>query len=183
MTAGRGIMHEEMPHGHALDGFQLWVNLPKKDKMMAPRYRGISARDIPTVDLGHGCKVKLIAGRFGRVAGPVSDLMVPVELFDVGLEKGCTMEHPVPSGRHCFAFVFEGEAVFGNGEAVGMENAAVLADGDMVRATAGLEGARFLFASGAPLKEPVAWGGPIVMNTREELQQAFLEIDEGTFIK
>jgi len=185
MTAGSGILHEEMPHGKALDGFQLWVNLPRKDKMMHPRYRGILAKDIPKVKLGEGCAVKLIAGRFGNVVGPVRDLMVPVELLDVDLKEGCMVEHPVPAEDHCFAFVYAGNANFGPeyGKNVDREQVAVLADGDVVQAKAGKGGARFLLASGPPLNEPIAWGGPVVMNTREELQRAFQEIDEGRFIK
>ncbi len=182
MTAGSGIIHQEMPKEYEgnMQGFQLWVNLPKKSKMMDPRYRGIEKRQIPEIGFGEA-KVKVIAGELRGVKGPVKDLVVDVEYFDVELEEKAEWVHETKKGYTAFAYVFDGEAVF-SGKEVGKGNLVLLEKGDEVR-VGSRHGTRFLFASGKPLCEPVAWGGPIVMNTNEELELAFEEYEKGTFIK
>ncbi|HSV42025.1 MAG TPA: pirin family protein [Methanomassiliicoccales archaeon] len=186
MTAGRGIMHQEMPRRTPkLDGFQLWVNLPKADKMMPPRYRDIHKEDVIEVNIGKGSNVKVIAGSFQDVTGPVKDLVVPIQYLDVELGPGERLDTFSDPEHSAFAFVYQGRTSFGlgGGSMAGAEQTAVLGKGDFIAARAGPGGARFLLVSGRPLREPIAWGGPIVMNTQEELEQAFREIDEGTFIK
>lgn len=185
MTAGSGILHQEMPQRSegGVNGFQLWVNLPRAQKMMEPRYRDVTREMIPEIDAGNGAKVKLVAGRVGGVSGPVKDLIVPVEYLDVTLAKGGSIDRDIASGHNAFAYVFEGSARFGPGPYMDKEHLAIFGKGDGVTAEAGPDGARFLLVSGRPIKEPIAWGGPVVMNTEEELQAAFREIDNGTFIK
>ena len=185
MTAGSGIMHQEMPQRSAegMNGFQLWVNLPRAKKMMDPRYRDVSKETIPEVETGEGAKVKVVAGRVNGISGPVQDLVVPVEYLDVTLDHGGSFSREIPSEHNAFAYVFDGSARFGKGELVEKEHLAIFGKGDGVTAEAGPNGARFLLVSGRPIKEPIAWGGPVVMNTEEELETAFREIDSGTFIK
>lgn len=190
MTAGGGILHEEMPHGDKqgrMYGFQLWANLPVKDKMMAPRYREVLAADIPAVDTGNGGVVRVIAGSVDGVEGPVRDIVTRPEYLDVRLPTGTEWEHPVQPGHTVFAYVFDGEGAFGGRQAVTAVNRTLVSfgrgSGERIGVRAGAGGVRFLLVSGRPLDEPVAWGGPIVMNTREELSQAFRELDEGTFIR
>ncbi|OPY32577.1 MAG: Pirin [Methanomassiliicoccales archaeon PtaU1.Bin124] len=185
MTAGRGVMHEEMPQGKILNGFQLWVNLPRAMKMMAPRYNNILANDIGIARPSEGCEVKVIAGKFGGVEGPMRDLTIQVELFDVHMGPGAAFEHKVKAGINCFAYVYEGRPTFGPDPGrVGLDEHTVLfGEGDTIVAKAGRGAARFLFASGRPLREPIAWGGPVVMNTDAEVEQAFKEIDQGIFIR
>ncbi len=182
MTAGNGIIHREMPQEFEgrMQGFQLWVNLPAKSKMMQPRYRGITAKEIPTAKTPQGAIVKVIAGQMGKIQGPVKDLVVECSYFDVELKPNSSFEHDF-SGLNAFAYVFQGNAIFG--ETAVRERQVVLLGRGKVLATSGKNGARFLMCAGKPLKEPVAWYGPIVMNTREELELAFRELDEGTFIK
>lgn len=187
MTAGGGILHQEMPapYDGVFQGFQLWVNLPASDKMMAPRYRDVLMQHIPTVSLPGGIKVKLIAGELDGNRGPVRDLVVPCEYMDVKVPAGGKFSHGTRKDWSAFAYVFEGSADFGLGDEriAGPEELLIFGAGDKVETTAGEGGARFLFASGRPLREPVAWGGPIVMNTKEELDLAFEELRRGTFIK
>ena len=184
MTAGSGIIHGEMPRGDGgrLQGFQLWVNLPQANKMMPPRYRDVRKENIPTVRK-EGTEIKVITGSVDGVQGPVKDLIVPVEYLDVKLGSGGIFVRNVPEGWACFAYVFEGEASFGSpGSKAGREDLVVFDDRGTVR-MASEKGARLLLVSGRPVKEPIAWRGPVVMNTEAELQQAFDEIQAGTFVK
>jgi redox-sensitive bicupin YhaK (pirin superfamily) len=187
MTAGSGIIHQEMPKAppdRVLRGFQLWVNLPAKRKMMDPRYRGLTAPEIPGAELARGVAAKVIAGEAGGVRGPVRDLVVDVSYLDVTAAPGATLAHPVPAEHRCLAYVAEGEGRFGaEGRPVGPGHLALLDGTGAAAVEAGPRGCRFLLLSGRPLGEPVAWYGPIVMNTEEELEEAFREYREGTFVK
>jgi len=186
MTAGSGIIHQEMPRRQPdyLRGFQLWVNLPAADKMMAPRYRDIRPGDIPVARTGDGVEVRVVAGRYGRMRGPVRDIVCDPEYLDVRLEAGREFRHPVKSGHTVFAFAFEGDGTCpADGTGLGGGTLAHFGDGDSVTLSAGRAGLRFLLVSGKPIGEPVAWRGPIVMNTEEELARAFAEYRNGTFIK
>jgi quercetin 2,3-dioxygenase len=186
MTAGSGIMHQEMPQRSpgGVNGFQLWVNLPRAKKMMDPRYRDVRKDTIPEVALENGATVKVVAGNVKGTSGPVRDLILPVEFLDVRLAPGGSMDREIPQINHAFAYVFEGGARFEKGAPfLGTEHLAIFGDGDGVTAEAGPDGARFLLVSGKPIKEPIAWGGPVVMNTEEELETAFREIRSGTFIR
>jgi quercetin 2,3-dioxygenase len=193
MTAGSGIIHQEMPRGTAsghMGGFQLWANLPAAEKMMDPRYCGISSDEIPVAE-SPGARVRVIAGEVGGVVGPVRDIVIEPEYFDVTLAANVVWTHPTVPGHTVFAYVFDGEARLGDsgvgeaGELIVADPGRIvlLGDGDLVRVSAGALGARFLLVSGRPLREPVAWRGPIVMNTREELDVAWRELDAGTFVK
>ncbi len=188
MTAGSGIVHQEMPRGTTqgrMGGFQLWANLPARQKMMDPRYCGIDAGDIPVAE-STGVRVRVIAGRVGDVAGPVRDIMIEPEYLDVALEPNVVWTHPTTPGHTVFAYLFEGETRFGElGEPVSADpgRLVLFGDGDLVLATAGASGARFLLVAGKPLREPIAWRGPVVMNTRQELDEAWRELDAGTFVK
>ncbi len=198
MTAGSGIVHQEMPKGRAdsrLWGFQLWANLPASHKMMEPRYRGIEAGDIPEVRLeggagagpngaGGGAAVKVICGEVDGVRGPVRDVVTDPEYLDVSLPPGASFSRLVRRGYTAFAYMIEGTAAFQRlGEQHGAESLVIFDDGDELAVTAGEAGARFLLVSGKPIGEPIAWWGPIVMNTQEELQLAFDEYEKGTFLK
>jgi redox-sensitive bicupin YhaK (pirin superfamily) len=188
MTAGSGIIHQEMPRGTGqgrMGGFQLWLNLPAVRKMTDPRYQGVEAVMIPEVKAEGAC-IRIIAGRVGDVAGPVSDIFADPEYLDVALAPGAIWQHPTVPGHTVFAYIFEGTARFGEtGEAVKADPGRVVlfGDGASVKATAGPEGARFLLAAGRPLHEPIAWRGPIVMNYVSELEQAWQELNAGTFEK
>jgi hypothetical protein len=182
MTAGSGIVHQEMPKpiDGRMWGFQLWVNLPAQSKLMPPRYRDIAAADVPVVR-GDGVEIKVIAGEHGGARGPVRDLVVEVDYLDVALDAGARFAFPVRPGRTALCYLYEGAA-----SAAGNDLSApdlLLARGGGGIEVAARTPARCLLVSGAPLGEPIAWGGPIVMNTREELDQAFRELDEGTFIR
>jgi redox-sensitive bicupin YhaK (pirin superfamily) len=183
MSAGSGIIHQEMPQKYPgeMRGFQLWVNLPAKNKMAQPKYRGITKTQIPTTEKD-GAKIKLIAGEINGVLGPVKDLVVDVEYFDVSLATGKTFTHNPKADYTTFAFVFEGTTYIDKA-AIKAQNCILFSPNMKTIKVEAKEGARFLFVSGKPLNEPVAWGGPIVMNTQQELDQAFQELDEGTFIK
>jgi len=182
MTAGSGIIHQEMPRRYdgLMQGFQLWVNLPAKKKMTSPRYRGITKDQIPALEK-EGAKINVIAGRINNTEGPVQDLVVDVEYFDVELEAGKAFEHKTNEGWKVFAYVVRGSA-HSNDTLVKSEHCAIFSDGDTVKIGT-RDGVRFLFVTGKPLRESVAWGGPIVMNTEEELAKAFQELEKGTFIK
>jgi redox-sensitive bicupin YhaK (pirin superfamily) len=168
-----------------LRGFQLWSNLPADHKMMDPRYQDVESDEIPVVEAAGGAIVRVICGEVDGAAGPVQDIMTDPEYLDVTLPVGSWFERAAPRGRTVFAYVFEGSGSFGpRGAAqVGRETAALFGDGDEVRATAGQETVRFLLVSGRSLGEPIAWRGPIVMNTDEELRRAFQEYQDGTFVK
>ena len=206
MTAGSGIIHQEMPKGDAkgrMWGFQLWANLPRRQKLMDPRYREVTAQQIPAVKTAEGATVRIVCGEVGGVQGPVQEIVTDPEYLDVSLPAGKTFTHPVKPGYTVFAYVVEGEAHFDPGqnpfdrEAVGenyfdMQPSCVCTEGtialyelagDTVLVTAEKKPVRFLLVSGKPLKEPVAWYGPIVMNTKQELQTAFQEFEAGKFIK
>ncbi len=182
MTAGSGIIHQEMPQKYTglMQGFQLWVNLPASKKMIAPKYRGIEKRQIPQAQI-NGAIIKVIAGKIGSTVGPVQDLAIDIKYFDVLLATGKTFEHSIPKENTVFAYVVEG-LIEVNGKRVQEGNCLVFGNGNSVLIKS-LKGSRFLFVSGPPLNEPVAWRGPIVMNTEEELDEAFRELDLGTFIK
>ena len=185
MTAGSGIIHQEMPRGDgsgAMHGFQLWANLPAAQKMMAPRYRGITAAQIPVVDLDNGTRVKVIAGTLGNTRGPVDDIVIDPEYFDCTVPAGETFDHVTDPTYTAFVYVIGGRGVidgqeFSNGTLVLFDRGAQLS------VAAADETLRFLLMTGKPLKEPVAWRGPIVMNTDEELETAFREYREGNFVK
>ncbi|MEI6564050.1 MAG: pirin family protein [bacterium] len=187
MTAGSGIIHQEMPKGMKdgrLWGFQLWANLPASHKMMAPRYQEIKAPRIPEVCLADGVNVKVICGTVNEVQGPVRDIVTDPEYLDVAMPASSVFKHTVKTGHTVFAYVIEGHACFSDGKAdIGVETVVLFGDGDSLKITAGSEGARFLLVSGRPLGEPVAWYGPIVMNTEKELEIARRELSDGTFLK
>ncbi len=188
MTAGSGIIHQEMPKGDSegkMEGFQLWANLPAVDKMMLPRYRDIKSMQIPTVTLESGATIKLICGKIGDVQGPVTDVMIAPEYLDVTVPAHRTFVHPTPKGHTVFAYVHGGSGRFDDAldQLLGNRSLVLYDQGEQVSITAGDEGLSFLLVAGKPLNEPVAWGGPIVMNTQAELQLAFDEFQNGTFIK
>lgn len=189
MTAGSGIIHQEMPKGDAqgsMHGFQLWANLPARQKMMPPRYRGITAAQIPEVELPGGVRVKVIAGEIGGVRGPMEEIVIEPEYLDCAVPPGVEFIHPTRPGHTAFLYVIDGTGTV-NGEAVQNRTLVLFENGDgnndEVAATAGPQGLRFLLLTGKPLGEPVAWRGPIVMNTEEELELAFREYQQGTFVK
>ncbi len=204
MTAGTGIIHQEMPKGDEkgiMGGFQLWANLPASHKMMDPRYRDVKEEQIPEISLKNGAKVKIICGKLMGTQGPVRDIITDPEYLDVMVPPGVTFTHSVRREQKAFAYVIEGEGYFDQGrdpyghEMVGANyfdlkrsclcgNETIIQydDGDEVSVSSE-KGVRFLLVSGKPIGEPVAWYGPIVMNTQEELEVAFREYQEGTFIK
>jgi redox-sensitive bicupin YhaK (pirin superfamily) len=193
MTAGSGIIHQEMPKGdeaERMGGFQLWANLPAANKLMTPRYREFSADTIPKVVLDSGAEVRVVAGVVGDQTGPVTDVVIEPQYLDITLPGGVRYAHPVEEGHKVFAYVFEGEVAFGDnvesqrsGERVASGRLALFSDSGEVVATAGKSQARYLLVSGRPIGEPIAWQGPIVMNTDEELRVAFEELRRGTFVK
>lgn len=182
MTAGSGIIHQEMPKRYEglMQGFQLWVNLPAKKKMIDPRYSGITKDQIPVLER-EGAEIRVIAGTIDGTEGPVQDLVVGVDYFDVELAASETFEHSTEKECNVFAYVIKGSGYFDD-KIIESQQCALFGEGDVVRIKT-KDGIRFLFISGKPLKEPVAWGGPIVMNTQKELAKAFQELDQGTFIK
>jgi redox-sensitive bicupin YhaK (pirin superfamily) len=213
MTAGSGILHQEMPHGAAdgrMHGFQLWANLPSSLKMTPPRYQDVAARDVPEVVEDNGTRVRVVCGTFGGKTGPVDGVAANPRYLDVFVPPGQRTVLPVEVSRHAFAYVFEGAGTFRDAsdprpvttDSVAGETAAttdreavsptgdagnrslVLFDrGDEVVVQPGPSGVRFLLVSGTPIEQPVAWYGPIVMNTRDELRVAYDELQRGTFIK
>jgi redox-sensitive bicupin YhaK (pirin superfamily) len=204
MTAGRGIVHQEMPKGDPagrMHGFQLWANLPAALKMTEPRYQEVKSVDIPETTDDDGTHVRIVSGSFWGTKGPVDQIAAEPVYLDVFVPPGRKKTLPVETTRHAFAYVFEGSGKFCNAsgplevptEGVGWADAAppteaenrslVLFDnGDEVTVQAGERGIRFLLVSGKPLEEPIAWYGPIVMNTQEQLRQAFKELEQGTFL-
>ena len=190
MTAGGGIMHEEMPQlqGGRLDGFQLWVNLPARMKMTKPRYQEILSHDIPSVEREDGVRVRVIAGAVGEVRGSVKEITADPTYLDISVPAGTSVTHPIPKGHAAFAYVFAGEGVFGitdddKGEQVSAPRLVVFADGDQVQIRASDKALRFLLISGKPLNEPIARYGPFVMNTEQEIEEALLDLRRGTFVK
>jgi len=205
MTAGSGIIHQEMPRGDSdgkMHGFQLWANLPSSLKMTAPHYQDVQSADIPEVVDDDGTKIRVICGSIWGATGPVDGIAAEPQYIDVSVPPGKRKSLPVETTRHAFAYVFAGSGRFCNAsapldvptEGVGWSDTSlseeadnrslVLFDrGDEVSIQAGEKGIRFLLVSGTPIEEPVAWYGPIVMNTQEQLQQAFAEFKAGTFLK
>jgi quercetin 2,3-dioxygenase len=205
MTAGSGVIHQEMPKGDAdglMFGFQLWANLPRSHKMMAPRYREVKSGQIPEVALANGTKIKIICGQLGDQKGPVQDVVIDPEYLDVTVPARSEFIHPTKRGHTVFAYVIEGKGYFcqeknpfsyemegvnyfdlDRDPFVGNETIVLFEDGDQVMVSTQGEAVRFLLVAGRPIGEPVAWYGPIVMNTEEELQTAFDEYRNGTFIK
>jgi redox-sensitive bicupin YhaK (pirin superfamily) len=191
MTSGRGIMHEEMPQrgpSGLVVGFQLWVNLPAAEKMGQPRYQEVTADSIPTVEMD-GVKVRVVAGEYGGVQGPVTQIAAKPLYMDVTLEPGTVFILPVPEGHTAVAYLFEGEGYFGGdgqeqGEFVEAVSMAVFGDGDRVQVQGGADSpARFMLIAGAPFEEPIVPYGPFVMNTREEIRQALADLRNGTFVE
>ena len=210
MTAGSGILHQEMPTGDAqgrMHGFQLWANLPAALKMTRPRYQDIQAKDIPEITDDDGTRVRVVCGTFWGRTGPVEGVAADPRYLDVYVPPGRRRTLPVEHDRHAFAYVFDGVGTFrdaapprgvlteqvGAGgdaapaapvvERTGNRSLVLFGGGDEVTVQAGEEGIRFLLVSGRPLEEPVAWYGPIVMNTHEQLRQAYAELQDGTFIR
>ena len=180
MTAGRGIVHSEMPQQEngLMWGFQLWVNLPAADKMTEPRYQDIPGGDIPEVDLPGGGRARVVAGRSHGTEGAVKGIATAPLYVDIALPAGGKVEHPVPAGHHAFVYPFEGEVRIGD-RTVGRGVLAILGDGDSVTVEAGESGGRFLLVAARPLGEPIARRGPFVMNTDEEIRQAFQDYKAG----
>ncbi len=187
MTAGSGIVHEEMPQisKPGLWGFQLWSNLPASHKMMPPRYQEVPEASIPTVSPKEGVNIKVICGEVAGVKGPVQEIITNPEYLDISIQAGTTFDISVPGGHTVFTYVIEGEAVFGDSASVFVpkEQVILFEDGDTVRITTHDAAVRFLLVSGKPIGEPVAWHGPIVMNTDDEIKTALREYQNGTFIK
>jgi len=189
MTAGSGIIHQEMPKKNENDpvlaGFQLWANLPASHKMMDPRYRDITKEQIPEVIINDSVKVKIICGEVNGVKGPVQDIVTDPEYLDVSIEPNSVFKHPINNTHNIFAYVIEGDATFNpiKDEIVGTEHLVIFKEGDEVLIQTKDKSVRFLLISGKPIGEPVAWRGPIVMNSEEELRIAFNEYNKGTFIK
>ncbi|MGE5819358.1 MAG: pirin family protein [Deltaproteobacteria bacterium] len=185
MTAGRGIMHEEMPQvrPEGVAGFQLWVNLPAKLKMTTPRYQNISAQEIPVLRRAESVAIRVIAGIVDDVSGPISGIAANPVYLDIEMFPRATFVHPVPRGHTAFAYVFEGAASFGAPEQTRIEQPrlVVWTDGDMLEVKTEESSVRFLLVSGQPLGEPIARYGPFVMNTREEIEQTLRELEQGTF--
>jgi redox-sensitive bicupin YhaK (pirin superfamily) len=188
MTAGRGIIHQEMPErglNGAMRGFQLWANLPSTHKMMDPRYRDIKESDIPEVVTKSGAHVKIICGELEGKIGPVREIITEPEYLDVTLPPKTEFRHSVKKGHTVFAYVFEGQGYFDDkmDQMVEADHLVIFEDGEEVVSSSLDCLFRFLLISGKPIGEPIAWYGPIVMNTQEELNEAFREYREGTFIK
>ncbi|NNF00500.1 MAG: pirin family protein [Pyrinomonadaceae bacterium] len=190
MTAGSGIMHEEMPQMEEgkMEGFQLWVNLPAKNKMMRPRYQEFKSAEVPVVTAKDGAVIKVLAGEVDETKGLVKDIEANPTYIDVTLEGGVDFAKSIPKGHSVFAYVFEGAAEFGGNDTdeatlVEAPRLVVFKDGDLVKIKASERVARFLLVSGQPLGEPIARYGPFVMNTREEIQQALTDLQTGAFVK
>ncbi len=205
MTAGSGILHQEMPEGDSqgrMHGFQLWANLPASLKMTTPRYQDVSSADIPELTDDDGTRVRVVCGDFWGESGPVDGIAADPRYLDVWVPPGQRKTLPVETYRHAFAYVFEGDGTFRDAsqpqavltegarptdtpvlDSTGNRSLVLFDSGDEVTVQAGERGIRFLLVSGKPIEEPVAWYGPIVMNTREELRQAIAELSDGTFIK
>ncbi len=185
MTAGSGIIHQEMPKPDAqgrMYGFQLWANLPAQSKMIAPRYRDIKARQIPVVMDPQGAEVKLICGAYLGHKAPVDDIIIQPQYWDVNGYPERELHFPAAAGHTCFIYCYAGDAMVSDTK-IGNHQAVLFEDGEGITLHTGSQGIRFLYLLGKPLGEPIAWGGPIVMNTREEMREAFADLDRGSFIK
>jgi redox-sensitive bicupin YhaK (pirin superfamily) len=189
MTAGKGIIHEEMPKpiANKMSGFQLWVNLPAKFKMMRPRYQEILADQIPEIKQTNGAFIKVIAGNFENTTGPVKDIVADPLYLDITLTKHCSFSQPIQIEHNAFAFIFEGEAIVDfstKRESQSILNPAliVFGKGDLIEIKTEEKQTRFLLITGKPIKEPMVRYGPFVMNTREEIIQAYRDYENGTFI-
>ncbi len=190
MTAGSGIMHEEMPQirDGKMEGFQLWVNLPARKKMMQPRYQEFKSENIPVLKREDGTEIKVIAGRIEGTQGVITDIEANPTYLDIKLTKNSEFEYGVPKDDAVFAYVFEGRGDFGktsDNESIEVEalKLVVFDDGDVIKVNASDQGVRFLLVSGKPLNEPISRYGPFVMNTREEIQEALTDLQRGTFVK
>ena len=187
MTAGRGIVHSEMPEQEEglMAGFQLWVNLPAKDKMTKPRYQDIDPENVPMVERADGTKVKVLVGSFDGMKGPVTNVATDPLYLDITLPAGVSASVPVEAEHNAFAYVFEGTAKVGAGDAAQMVERgqlAVLSLGDAVTVEGGAKGGRLILVAGRPLREPVAKYGPFVMNTPDEIRQAIADYQAGKFV-
>lgn len=190
MTAGSGIVHAEMPQMPSpgetlLRGFQLWVNLPKTHKMMEPRYQEVKQEQIPEISFDIGIKIKIICGEVDGTRGPVRDIVVDSQYLDVNIPDLAEFEYPITSGYTAFAYVIEGSGYFDENKSkpINRDHLVIFDHGENVKISTKGQSVRFLLVSGKPIKEPVAWHGPIVMNTQEELRIAFEEYQKGAFIK
>ncbi len=188
MTAGSGIIHQEMPEGDEnghMWGFQLWANLPSTHKMMPPRYRDVKNAQIPEITLENDVKIRIVSGEINGVKGPVQDIVVDPEYLDVTIPVETEFIHPTKPGHTVFAYVIDGSAAFTEEKNSLLANTSLVLfdDGNQVTISTKGEPVRFLLLSGKPIREPVAWYGPIVMNTQQELRLAFEEYNNGTFIK
>ena len=205
MTAGNGIIHQEMPKGDSdgkMGGFQLWANLPANKKMMPPRYRDVKSNQIPEVAMPDGTRIKIICGKIGDVSGPVRDIVIDPLYLDITVPPRTEFTFPVASDHNVFAYVIYGRSYFckerdpfsydtegsnyfdtQHDPLLGTETLVLFGEGDTVYAATDRNPVRFLLIAGRPIREPVAWYGPIVMNTQEELRTAFEELEGGTFIK
>jgi quercetin 2,3-dioxygenase len=184
MTAGGGIMHEEMPRrgpDGIIDGFQLWVNLPAAQKMIRPRYQGVIATDIPAAK-GPGWQASVVAGAVGNVSGPVTEIAANPLYLEVTMESGRNFSLPIPEVHTALVYVFEGQAIIDVQE-VPAVNLAVLSNGDQIEIRTGDMPVRFMLMAGAPIGEPIVPYGPFVMNTREQIQQALSDLRNGTFVQ
>ena len=199
MTAGSGIVHQEMPRGDKngrMGGFQLWANLPASDKMTQPRYRDITREQIPQVVLDNGTTIRILCGKAYGKQGPVEDIFIDPSYLDVQVPAGQVFVHPTQPGHTVFAYIIDGQGFFGpdamksaaqedadTADMLSHETLVLFADGEQAAVSTRQDALRFLLISGMPIREPVAWQGPIVMNTQEELRIAFEEYEAGTFIK
>ena len=189
MTAGRGIMHEEMPQvrPEGIIGFQLWINLPAKLKMTRPRYQDIRSGEIREITRENGARIRVITGTVDGITGPVTGIAADPTYLDVFIPPHTSVNHPIERGHTAFAYVFAGEARFQDGEGtndplVSHPHLVVFGDGDSVKVTTGMNSVRLLLVSGLPLGEPIARYGPFVMNTEQEIEQTLLELRQGTFV-
>jgi redox-sensitive bicupin YhaK (pirin superfamily) len=187
MTSGSGIIHQEMPKGNSkgkMFGFQLWANLPRAKKMIDPNYQEVKQKAIPLVKTEHGAEVRIICGEVQSVKGPVQGIAIDPEYLDVYLPKGKSFVHEIPKGHTAFAYVIEGKASFEpEKDPIERNHLVLFGDGNKIEVIADKHDVRFLFIAGKPIREPIAWYGPIVMNTRQELVEAFREYEEGCFVK
>ena len=186
MTAGRGLVHSEMPEQESgrMRGFQLWVNLPAREKMTAPKYQEFAPDRIPVAKPAVGVEMKVIAGRVGDVQGPISQPATDPVYLDIALDAGKAWEYALPAGHNAFAYVFEGALTVGEGDEarpLDTHEMGVLGGGEVLQVRAGSRPARVIVVAGRPLREPVMRHGPFVMNTRQELMQAFVDFQEGRF--
>ena len=186
MTAGRGLVHSEMPEQESgrMRGFQLWVNLPARDKMTDPKYQEFAPDRIPVAVPAEGVEVKVIAGSVGDVVGPIVQPATDPLYLDIALQAGKAWEYRLPDGHNVFAYLFEGAVTVGEGDearALDTQEMAVLGGGELLQLRAGSQAARLILVAGRPLREPVMRHGPFVMNTKQELMQAFVDYQEGRF--